>query len=201
MIHQSFYRLVTGFGGQGVILPIVALVAFTLLIAGQRRAAVWWTASIVGVLALVLIAKLGLIPCGRYVPALRLRSPSGHAASSVAVFGGLAVIFARLAQDRARQVFILAVALALVVLIALSRVVLGAHSPAEVVVGGLIGLAAPLILWSRSNLLERPLRLRWIWLLIGPLVLVALLHNVELGAEEQIDQMARWIVASTGICR
>ncbi|MCX5497217.1 phosphatase PAP2 family protein [Kaistia dalseonensis] len=200
-LNIGFYGIITGFGGQGVILPVVLLVAVTLLLAGQRRAALWWTLSIVTVLALMLIAKLGFIPCGRYWPQLRLRSPSGHAASAVAVFGGLAVIFARLAAGRMQQIAILGAGFVLALMIAFSRIALGAHTPSEVLFGCVIGLGAPLVLWSRKDLLQRPLRLRWIWLIVGPIVLLLLLRNADLGAEERIDAIAYWIVANTGICR
>lgn len=201
MSLHTFLYLVTGFAGQGVVLPILVTVAAMLALAGQPRAALWWTISVVTVLGLVLIAKIGFIPCGRYLPGLALRSPSGHAASALAVYGGLAVLMMRLTTRFWLKVGMLVLAVAVAVLISISRIRLGAHTPPEVLLGGLIGLLGPLILASRRDLLLPPFRLRWILLLIVPALLVLLLHDVEIGAEERIDELASQLSLLTGLCR
>jgi membrane-associated phospholipid phosphatase len=192
---------VTSFGGQGVILPILLLVTGILLISGQRRAAVWWAFSVALVLGVILVAKIAFIPCGRYLGGLDLRSPSGHAGASMAVYGGLAVLVARLARSRALAGLALLCGFGLALAIAVTRVVLGAHSLSETILGGAIGLIAPLFLASRPDLFVRPVRLKWIWLLVAPVIVVALLHGVELGAESVIERIARELNAWLGVCR
>jgi membrane-associated phospholipid phosphatase len=192
---------VTSFGGQAVILPILILVILILLVSGQRRAAFWWAFSVVLVLGLVLVAKIGFIPCGRYVPALDLRSPSGHAGASMAVYGGLAVLVARLARTRALGGLALLCGFGVALAIAVTRVVLGAHTVSETVLGGAIGLIAPILLATRQDLFLRPVRLKWIWLLVAPVIVVALLRGVDLGAETVIEHVARQLNALLGVCR
>jgi len=192
---------VTSFGGQAVILPILLLVTLILLVSGQRRAAFWWAFSVVLVLGLVLVAKIAFIPCGGYLPGLDLRSPSGHAGASMAVYGGLAVLVARLARTQALAGLALFCGFGVALAIAVTRVVLGAHTPSETVLGGAIGLLAPVLLASRQDLFVRPVRLKWIWLLVAPVIVVALLHGVELGAESVIEHVARQLNAVLGVCR
>ena len=192
---------VTSFGGQGVILPILLLVTLILLLSGQKKAAFWWAFSVALVLGLVLVAKIGFIPCSGYFPGLGLRSPSGHAGASMAVYGGLAVLVARLAPTRVLAGMALFCGLGLALAIAVTRVVLGAHTVSETVLGGAIGLIAPALLASRADLFVRPIRLRWIWLMVAPVIVVALLHGVELGAESVIERVARQFNAALGLCR
>jgi membrane-associated phospholipid phosphatase len=193
--------LVTNFGGQAVILPILVLVALILLVSGQRRAAFWWTFSVALVLGLVLVTKIAFIPCGSYLPVPGLRSPSGHAGASMAVYAGLGVLIARLTSYAPIRIAAVLSGFLLALAIAVTRVVLGAHTVSETILGSAIGVIAPLILATRPALLVRPVRLQWIWLLIGPLSIVLLLQGVELGAETVIERVAQQINAMLGICR
>jgi membrane-associated phospholipid phosphatase len=202
MSLYAISRLITEFAGQGVILPIVVAVAAMLFLAGQRRAALWWAISVMLVLAIALIAKITLIPCGRYwLPGLAVRSPSGHAASAMAVYGGLAVLITRMASTSRLRYAALGLGSVAAVLIAISRIIVGAHSPAEALLGGVIGLVSPLLLLTRRDLLVPPYRLRCIHLLIAPILLVFLFHGLELGAEERIDSVAFQLSFLTGLCR
>lgn len=201
MTLHALSHIITGFAGQQVILPVLLAVAALLVIAGQRRAAFWWTLSVVLVLAIMLVAKIAFIPCGRYLPFLDLRSPSGHAASAMAAYGGLAVLFARMDLHPRAGILALVVGLAVAVAIGVSRVVVGAHTPAEVLFGSLIGLIGPALLLSRRDLIRRPLRMRWLLLVVVPLLLGLLLRDVELDAERQIDHVAFELSFLSGLCR
>lgn len=201
MSLRPFTVFVTSFGGQAVILPILLLVTLILIASHQRRAAFWWAFSVALVLGLVLVAKIGFIPCGAYLPSLDLRSPSGHAGSAMAVYGGLAVMIARLAPRRSLGALALIIGFGLALAIGVTRVVLGAHTVSETLLGGALGLIAPLILATRPDLFLRPVRLRWIWLLVTPVIVVVLLHGADLGAEAVIEQVARRLNALLGVCR
>jgi len=111
------------------------------------------------------------------------------------------VLVARLARSRALAGLALFCGFGLALAIAVTRVVLGAHSLSETILGGAIGLIAPLFLASRPDLFVRPVRLKWIWLLVAPVIVVALLHGVELGAESVIERIARELNAWLGVCR
>lgn len=201
MSLRPFTILVTSFGGQAVILPILVLVTLMLLVSGQRRAAFWWAFSVALVLGLVLVAKIAFIPCSDYLPVAGLRSPSGHAGAAMAVYGGLGVLVARLVASPALRVLVAGSGVLLALAIAVTRVVLGAHTVPETILGTLIGLIAPLILLSRRDLFVGPVRLRWIWLLAGPVVLVVLFHSFELGAERVIERVAHQLNWTLGVCR
>lgn len=193
--------LVTSFGGQAVILPILVLVTLMLLVSGQKRVAFWWAFSVALVLGLILVAKIAFIPCSAYLPVPGLRSPSGHAGAAMAVYGGLGVLVARLVGHPSLRVLAIGSGALLALAIAVTRVVLGAHTLAETILGTLVGMLAPLLLLSRPNLFVGPVRLRWIWLLAGPLVLVVLFHGFELGAEGVIERVAHQINLLLGVCR
>lgn len=201
MSLRPFTILVTSFGGQAVILPILVLVTLMLLVSGQKRAAFWWAFSVALVLGLILVAKIAFIPCSAYLPVPGLRSPSGHAGAAMAVYGGLGVLVARLVGRTSLRVLAIGSGVLLAFAIAVTRVVLGAHTLSETILGALIGILAPLLLLRRRDLFVGPVRLRWIWLLAGPLVLVVLFHGFELGAEGVIERVAHQLNIRLGVCR
>jgi membrane-associated phospholipid phosphatase len=68
--------------------------------------------------------------------------PSGHVAASVVVYVGLALLLASHVHSRGRLVAIWAIAIALPLLVALSRMYRGMHHPIDATAGALIGLAS-----------------------------------------------------------
>lgn len=66
--------------------------------------------------------------------------PSGHAVTSVVVFGTLALLIVRLEPTLRIRRITLAVSAGLILLIGLSRIYLGVHYPSDVVAGYLVGL-------------------------------------------------------------
>ncbi len=80
----------------------------------------------------IALAKGGFIPCGAYLPGLDLRSPSGHVAGSVAIYGGLAALVWT-SRPGALRVLIALLVTVTCIGIAVSRVYLHAHSVSEVI--------------------------------------------------------------------
>ncbi len=70
--------------------------------------------------------------------ALGSGAPSGHAAMAVVTYGGIAVLAARAGRGPPRAVA-LGLALAIVAAVAITRVTLHAHTPADVAAGLLVG--------------------------------------------------------------
>lgn len=71
--------------------------------------------------------------------------PSGHAMTSIVVYGTLAFLVARLAPTRWLRRLVWIVAILVIVLVGLSRLYLGVHYPSDVLAGFLIGAAWAII--------------------------------------------------------
>ena len=138
LIH--FLRLVTNFGDLDLLLPLSVVVAFTLWRSESRAAAAAFVGALVLCLATLAVLKLTLLSCGA-TWRLLVRSPSGHVGGSTIVYGTIALVLATHTPRVLRPLW-LGGWVALVALVATSRVVLHMHSEAEVVIGLAIGLAA-----------------------------------------------------------
>ncbi len=66
--------------------------------------------------------------------------PSGHILHTVCVYGFLAYLWGRASKSWLERAFVALLYLALIVAVALSRLVLGAHWPSDTLAGALIGL-------------------------------------------------------------
>lgn len=179
----SSIRYLTDFADQAVVLPLIVCVGVVLWVSGWRRGAIVWCLGTGATLGLVLVLKVGFRACG---PDLfgdaGVQSPSGHTAAAGVVYGTIVgFINTRLGGQQASR---LLVVLAVVVLIGGSRVLLGAHTPAEALIGGVIGfLAAQAML----HVAGEPTGRRSVTLSMLPvLVLPLLLHGLHMPAEEQI---------------
>jgi len=137
-------------------------------------------------LGLMLLLKLTFRACGPELLGGTIESPSGHTAAAGAVYGSiLAFINSRLGGRKASRLIIV---LAVVVLIGASRVILGAHTIQDALIGGAIGFtAAQAILYLAGEPMHRrPVTIWSLPLLILPL----LLHGVHLQAESEIGGLA-----------
>ncbi len=198
---QSFWTFITDFGDSAVSLPLAALALVFLLISGWPRAA--W-ALLFGVAAAGLgigLLKLALETCGRPLVGTSLVNPSGHMAMSVVVFGALGLILVRGLPGR-RAVWIGSAAIALLGAIAVSRLVLHAHTPAEVAAGTLVGLLAGLL--SRKILGQDAfsipsLHLRWFALAAATVVFA--MHGTRWPIEHLVKTIVMLIRRSIPACQ
>lgn len=193
-------QLVTDLGDQGVILPLIGTVLGVLLILGERRAALWWTLSVCIALGITLAAKLVLIPCGHLLPVSNVRSPSGHAASASAVYGGVAMLVVQAHRSAATRVTAFCLAVSAMLAIAATRVLLRAHTLEETVIGVAIGCLGPILLMLPNPLFRRgETRRRW-WLLLLPLVAIPAVAGHRLGAEGWIHATSFWLAHLAAAC-
>jgi len=198
---ERFFELLTKSGDQGFVLPFVLAVAAVLWQAHARREAWIWLVAVGLSLGAVLLLKLIFLPCGHLLPGLAIRSPSGHAASAFAAYGGFAVLEAKFRAQRWQKYLLLCAGFAFAVLLAASRLVMQVHSLPEVILGSLTGLIAPLVLLffitsdAKRNL-ANPLTL-------APLLPIGLLiafNGEVLPVEEHVQSFALMAAHWLGVC-
>jgi undecaprenyl-diphosphatase len=185
---------VTNFGDQAVILPVVLAVGIALQLGGWSRGAAAWITAIAATLLAVLLAKILVHACG-LLSAISLRSPSGHTAASAVVYGGLVGLISppswrpRLAGAAA--------AIVAAVVIGISRLALGMHSYADVLVGGLMGVAGAGLLVALAG--DQPLLLRRTWPIAAAIAMVLLFQGAHLNAETGIHRLP-FCIWPLGLC-
>jgi membrane-associated phospholipid phosphatase len=187
----------TQFGDAIVTLALAAAILLWLAVfVGSRLAAVWGGAVLLAGGGTALL-KIYFSACG--TPLDTLQSPSGHTSMSTLVYGGLALILGAEAGPWQRLTAGAAGA-ALVLAIAASRVLLGAHSLVEIGVGLLIGAAA-LALFARRLLAARPMSGQVWTLVLAAAALAFLLHGHEAELEPVWARLAALFRDTTGLCR
>ncbi len=166
----------TDLADQAVVLPLAALVGIVLALQGWRRGALGWSLGVGGTLAVMLALKLVMHACG-----LRPESPSGHTASAAVVAGGLWWVCGR---DRG----VIAAAGLTVLAIGATRLALGLHSLADVIAGGLAGIAGAVAVSRIAG--RRPDGLRAAPVIVTVAVVLLAMHGRHLGAEAVIRSVA-----------
>ena len=142
----GFFQAVTASGSSKVLLPVAAVATFALAMTTRRREAWLLAASALTAPALVYLLKTAV---GRVRPALWETQwywgssfPSGHTLTTAAVSTAAALCVGRI-WPRWRDAA-MAVALAWLFLVGLSRLVLGVHWPTDVLAAACIGILIPL---------------------------------------------------------
>jgi membrane-associated phospholipid phosphatase len=134
--------------GDVPVLPIV--VALVVIVAAIRRH--WRIAGLVlgailvevatyRVTSLIVHRERPQVPRMDHLP-VNQSYPSGHVAASVVVYIGLALLLSQHVRSRALLIAAWALAIALPLVVALSRMYRGMHHPIDATAGALIGLAS-----------------------------------------------------------
>lgn len=166
------WQVLTHMGSASLLLPISVLMLLGFWMSGQRRLVWAWLPALVFAAFLTLLSKLLFMGWGIGIAGLNFTGVSGHTLLATAVLplllGALCGFWL---PRRARWGVVLGLCLALGV--AVSRVVLGAHSVSEVTIAWTMGLAVTV--WSVPHLAVglRPHRL----LRLAPWVLLLALHT------------------------
>jgi len=138
------WPLVTHLGSAGFALPLLLIAALTLRQCRQPVALRRWLLSLTLAAFLTLVSKILFLGWGIGIAGLDFTGASGHALLAGALLPVLCGwLWPPLAGAFSRTGA--AVGLLLALLVDVSRVVLGAHSISEVVVGGVAGLAVSAI--------------------------------------------------------
>jgi undecaprenyl-diphosphatase len=150
---QEMARDVTALGSFSVLgLLLVAVTGYLLLVRKREQALL----VLVAVLGGVVVNSLLKLAFGRprqdlFAAAARVFTasfPSDHAALSTIAYMTLAALLARTIASRAVRIYLMAVAIALVVLVGASRVYLGVHYPTDILAGWCVGSAWALTCWT-----------------------------------------------------
>ena len=185
-------RYLTDFADQAVILPLVLATAVALAAQGWRRGAFVWLVVVAATFLAMLTLKLVFLSCSPLFEPMDVHSPSGHVAAATVVAGGLAGMLSR------RRAPILPAALLAAIVIGISRLVLGAHSLPEVILGALIGLTGAAVLQRFAG---TPPRLKIAPLIAVIVTVAAVFHGLHLPAEAAIRHTALRAAQFIPACR
>jgi len=177
-LQHDLERL-TDFGDTAVLLPL-SLVFFIWLLATHRAAtALIWLLIVVACNFVIGALKLYFLAC----PAGDiLRSPSGHIGLGILVYGSIALVLAAATRRRWLRRLIVALGTALVVLIAVSRLMLRNHSPTEIAIGAAIG-GVSLAVFARFYRPGNSRRRSVFLLAVVALAVVVVFHGEQVRAE------------------
>src|SRR5262252_9563055 len=152
-------HLITDFGDSALLLPASAIVVAYLIYLRAVSVARIWVMTLALCAILTLLLKIAFFTCGTVVPSLAMQSPSGHTSLSTTFYGCAALMMTG-DKGRATQIAVLTAGTFLALAVAMSRVLLQAHTVSEVVLGLTIGVAC--VVWFGSGYLSQPpLSLPW----------------------------------------
>lgn len=156
---QTAARDVTSLGGTAVLTLITAAVLGFLALKRQWRAALFVFASIslgsgVSFVIKALVQRARPSFASAVAETQTYSFPSGHAFLSAVTFLTLGALIARMESEAKVKLYILAVAIAITVLVGLSRVYLGVHWPADVLAGWCAGSAWAILCWLAADRLQ-----------------------------------------------
>ena len=143
---QTAMLEITSLGTGTVVTMIVLVAGLFLWLNRHKHSAILLVVATLGGLVLDELLKIGFnrprpqfFKWGTY--AVSSSFPSGHAMSSVIVYGTVAYLAARLQRNRRSRVLTLILAAIIIAMICISRLYLGVHYPSDVLAGLVIGLA------------------------------------------------------------
>ena len=141
---SAIWLVITHLGAAGIMLPMLALITAELWLAGQQSALLTWMLAMTAGVVVVLAGKIAFIGWGWGSASLNFTGISGHTMLASSIFP---VWMGWLLAGPTRRFSLYGVMLgqAIGAVVGWSRLVLGAHSPSEVVLGWLLGLGISLV--------------------------------------------------------
>lgn len=168
----SWWRVLTHLGSSSLMLPLLALVALGLWQSGRIVAARTWIGGVLAAAILTLVSKCLFMGWGIGSATLNFTGVSGHAVLATSVYPVL-LHWLLAPQPVVRRYLGGGLGLLLASVVAVSRVVLDAHSPSEVIVAWCIGLLVSL---ATVRAMPEPVRPPG-WVRLVPLLLLFSLHT------------------------
>ena len=195
---MSWISFISDLGDSAILVPLSVLLVAALWRYQSWSAAMSFLWAVGFCAAVMFILKVSFLTCGSAWQA-GILSPSGHTSMSTTVYGAFAIVSARQAAQW-RRPLIVAVCTLLITVIATSRVMLGMHSPPEVVLGLLVGILA-LAIFALRYLRLAPAALNLPLFLFVSVAVLLVLHGEHLPAEQMIRHLASLIRTRTQVCR
>jgi undecaprenyl-diphosphatase len=157
---QIIFRDITSLGSYTVVTLITVAVIGYLLLDGKRGAAVLVAASVGGGAAFSSLLKFGIDRprpdlVAHLVEVSTASFPSGHATLAAVTYLTLGTLLSRVESQWSTKIYVLTVAVALTLLIGISRVYLGVHWPTDVLAGWCVGSAWAMLCWRIALALQR----------------------------------------------
>ncbi len=183
-------QFITDFADSALLLPVALCIGAGWALLGWRRGTLAWVAALAASLGATLLLKILFAGCA---PAGEPFSPSGHTAAATVIYGGLAALWLRprLGTTAAWGVATLLAALP----VAITRVALHLHTPAEAATGACLGAAGIALLLARAGPVPPLPKIR---LGLAAAALVLLLHGTRLNLEPNLRTAAHWLPS---LCR
>lgn len=184
----SFWIWLTGLGEAHIVLPLALALLLVLVFLDARRSARLWVPAMGAAVLLTTASKIMFMGWGLGIAWLDFTGFSGHAMQSAAVYPVLGHVFAR-RRPGSTAWWGAAAGYMLAALIAVSRVVVGAHSVSESVTGFVLGgLASACAMGLVMGAGQRIPRWAWLsalaWMMAVPLVIRSS------GAHEAVTRVA-----------
>jgi membrane-associated phospholipid phosphatase len=192
---RSLLLTITNFGDLAVLLPVAGIIPLWLVAVRLPRVALRWAVALALCLGGIAALKIFFYACP---PFAELRSPSGHTGLSTLVYGALLLILAAEGAGWHRVLMLVAGAM-FILAIALSRVLLHAHTPLEAVLGLAIGsFALAVFAHGYVGRSDAPLSVRP--LVVAVALLLVVLHGQQLHAEELLHAIGVYLQVATLAC-
>lgn len=184
---RAFATYLSDLGDSAVIIAVLLMVTCYLLYCKCYREAkaLFLSVGITG--AIITTLKVVFLSCGNDV--LSIRSPSGHAAMTVAFYGMYCILMYRHLEGWKRFIPVLVIG-PLILGVAATRILLNLHTTSEVIVGLLVGTGIVTAVWYMVLRGHKAAYFNTIKLLLFGCVVGAFLHGVRMPAEPLIKQYA-----------
>ena len=160
--HWMWHHI-TRLGEAQILVPaMVALLLILSLKVATRPTAIRWVCCTTAAALITVLSKIAFIGYGLGIESWDFTGFSGHSMFSAAILPGLIGLIWPGRNSRF-QVWTLLPGTLLALLIAVSRVQVGAHSWSEAALGALLGLSVTVAVWIVPRQVHRPsLKMMWI---------------------------------------
>jgi membrane-associated phospholipid phosphatase len=192
---QSMLTTLTNLADLVVVLPLAIAILLWLLGMRSTGAALWWLLAVAICIGGTALLKIYFFACP---PSADLHSPSGHTSLGTLIYGTV-IMFAAVESRGWRRWLVIATGALFVLSIAISRVLLHAHTIAETGVGLLIG-GVVLAIFTKAYLSYRPIRVWLQPLILAAIIVIVIFHDHELHAEEFLHQISAYLGIDARLC-